>query len=52
MRAQSSSRVTMSDVLKCREIGFKTISIDVIDKRFIENKLSLNTNHNGFGMVL
>ena len=42
----------MSDVLKCHEIGFKTISIDVIDKTLIENKLSLNTNHNGFGIVL
>ena len=43
--------MTMSDVMKCREIGFKTISIDVIDKRLIENKPSLNTNHNGFGMI-
>ena len=31
MRAQNSAWVTMSDVLKCREIGFKTISIHVID---------------------
>ena len=51
MRAQSSARVTMSDVLKCREIGFKTISVHVIDKTLIETKLFLNINHNGFGMI-
>ena len=51
MRAQCFTQMTMSDVLKCREIGFKTISTDVIDKGFIETKLSLNINHNGFGMI-
>ena len=43
--------MTMSDVLKCREIGFKTISIDEIDKTLLQTKLFLNTNHNGFGMI-
>ena len=51
MRAQCFTQMTMSDVLKCREIGFKTISIDAINTRFIETKLSLNTNLNGFGMI-
>ena len=41
----------MSDGLKCREIGFKTISIHEINKRFIETKVSLNIDHNGFGMI-
>ena len=51
MRAQCFTQMTMSDVLKCREIGFQTTSIDVIDKGFIETKLSLNIDHNGFGMI-
>ena len=51
MRGQCFTQMTMSDVLKCREIGFKTISIDVINKRFIETKVSLNIDHNGFGMI-
>ena len=51
MRAQCFTQMTMSDVLKCREIGIQTISIDVIDKRFIETKLSLIIDHNGFGMI-
>ena len=51
MRAQCFTQMTMSDVLKCREIGFKTISIHVINKDFIETKLSLRIDHNGFGMI-
>ena len=51
MRAQCITQMTMSDVLKCREIGFQTISIHVINERFIETKQSLNINHNGFGMI-
>ena len=51
MRAQCFTQMTMSDVLKCREIGLKTISIHVIDKGFIATKLSLNIDHNGFGMI-
>ena len=41
----------MSDVLKCREIGFQTISIDVINKGFIETKVSFNIDDIGFGMI-
>ena len=51
MRAQCITQMTISDVLKCREIGFKTISIHVIDKRFIETEVSLNIDRNGFGMI-
>ena len=51
MRIQSSASVTIDDVIKCPEISFHTISIDVTHKGSIENKLSLNTNSNGFGMT-
>ena len=51
MRIESSASVTIGDVIKCPEISYHTISIDVIYKGLIENKLSLNTNSNGFGMT-
>ena len=51
MRAQCFTQMTMSDVLKCREIGFKTISIDVINKRFIATKVFLTIDYNVFGMI-
>ena len=51
MRAQCFTQMTMSDGLKCQKNGFKTISIHLINKRFIETKLSLNIDNNGFGMI-
>ena len=51
MRIESSASVTIGDVIKCPEISYHTISIDVIYKGLIENKLSLNTNCIGFGMT-
>ena len=51
MRAQCFTQMTMSDVLKCCEIGFQTKSIHVINRRFIETKLSLNINNNGFNVI-
>ena len=47
MRIESSASVTIGDVIKCPEISYHTISIDVIYKGLIENNLSLNTNSNG-----
>ena len=43
--------MTIDDVIKCPEISFHTISIDVIHNELIEHKLSRNTNYNGFGMT-
>ena len=51
MRIESSATVTIGDVIKCPEISYHTISIDVIYKGLIENNLSLNTICNGFGMA-
>ena len=51
MRIESSASVTIGDVIKCPEISYHTISIDVIYKGLIENNLSLNTNSNGFVMI-
>ena len=51
MQIESSASVTIGDVIKCPEISYHTISIDVIYKGLIENKLSLNTNSNGISMT-
>ena len=43
--------MTIGDVIKCPEISFYTISIDVDHKELIEHKLSPITYYNGFGMT-